>query len=123
MQNEILQYISELDRIHRAGNATEHSYRPALKRLLEHLPAGLTVTNEPRRIECGAPDYIITRGEIPVGYIEAKEIGTNLKKPGKANKAQFDRYKQSTCARLVLTELAKFGMIRFCPVGVGFQRS
>jgi hypothetical protein len=28
---EITQYISELNRIYRAGNATEHSYQPAQK--------------------------------------------------------------------------------------------
>jgi len=54
---------------------------------------GMTVTNEPKRIDCGAPDYIVTRGEIPVGYIEAKDIGENLN--DKLHKAQFDRYKQS----------------------------
>ncbi|MCL1937612.1 MAG: hypothetical protein FWF52_04355, partial [Candidatus Azobacteroides sp.] len=92
MQNEIMQYIAELDRIYKAGNATEHTYRPALKGLLEKITVGLTVTNEPKRIACGAPDYIVTRKEIPVGYIEAKDIGIDLN--GKANKAQFDRYKQ-----------------------------
>ena len=78
IQTKINQYITELNRIYKAGNATEHSYRPALKSLLENLTSGLRVTNEPKRIACGAPDYIVTRGEIPVGYVEAKNIGTNL---------------------------------------------
>ena len=50
MQNEITEYISELDRTYQIGNATEHSYRPALQQLLKRLMTGLTVTNEPRRI-------------------------------------------------------------------------
>ena len=75
---DIKNYIAELNRIYKSGNATEHTYRPALQRLLENLTSGLTVTNEPKRIACGAPDYIVTRGEIPVGYIEAKDIGENL---------------------------------------------
>ncbi|MDR0569432.1 MAG: hypothetical protein LBG87_09540, partial [Spirochaetaceae bacterium] len=57
----IQRYITELDGIYRAGNATEHSYRPALKTLLEALTSGLDITNEPKRIACGAPDFIVTR--------------------------------------------------------------
>ena len=89
-QSEISKYITEITRIYKEGNATEHSYRPALQRLLEALiGVGMKITNEPKRIACGAPDYIVTRGGIPVGYIEAKDIGTDLS--GKANKEQFDR--------------------------------
>ena len=105
MQNEIIQYITELNQIHKAGNATEHTYRPALKSLLEKITTGLTVTNEPKRIACGAPDYIVTRNEIPVGYIEAKDVGIDLN--GKANKAQFDRYKQSL-DNLIITDYLAF---------------
>ncbi|MDN5752625.1 MAG: hypothetical protein L0H15_04990 [Nitrosospira sp.] len=44
-----------------ACNATEHTHRPALKTLLEAFHPGAIATNEPKRIKCGAPDYIITR--------------------------------------------------------------
>ena len=71
-QGEISKYITEISRIYKAGNATEHSYRPALLRLLEEMiGAGMRITNEPKRITCGAPDYIVTRNEIPVGYTDA----------------------------------------------------
>ena len=67
-QKEISEYINEINRKFKAGNATEHTYRPALLRLLENmLGADVRVTNEPKRIACGAPDYIVTRNEIPVG--------------------------------------------------------
>jgi len=104
-KSEISQYIAELNRIFKAGNATEHSYRPALKSLLENLTSGLTITNEPKRIDCGAPDYIVTRGEIPVGYIEAKDIGENLN--DKKHKQQFDRYKRSL-NNLIITDYLTF---------------
>ena len=55
-----------------------HTYRPFLKNLVESLADGITATNEPRREACGAPDFIITRNEIPVGYIETKDIGKPL---------------------------------------------
>jgi len=105
----IKEYISELNRIYKVGNATEHSYRHALKSLLEKITNGLTVTNEPKRIECGAPDYIVTRKEIPVGYIEAKDIGVNLN--DKANKTQFDRYKQSL-DNLIITDYLTFQLFK-----------
>jgi len=104
-QNAIAEYITELDRLYNAGNATEHTYRPALQRLLEDLTSGLTVTNEPRRIACGAPDYILTRGIIPVGYVEAKDIGENLN--DKKHKEQFDRYKQSL-GNIIFTDYLTF---------------
>ena len=37
------------------------------------------VTNEPARVACGAPDYVLTRKDNPIGYIEAKDIGVDLK--------------------------------------------
>ena len=103
-KQEITRYIAEIDKIYRTGNATEHSYRPALKSLLENI-TGLTVTNEPRHIACGAPDYIITRDNIPLGYVEAKDISVGL--DNKANKEQFDRYKQSL-GNLIITDYLTF---------------
>jgi predicted helicase len=98
-------YVAEIDKIYHAGNATEHSYRPALKNLLEAITSGLTIINEPRHIACGAPDYIITRDGIPVGYIEAKDISVGL--DNKANNEQFNRYKQSL-GNLIITDYLTF---------------
>jgi len=103
--HEINQYIAEINRIYWMGNATEHTYRPALKSLLEKMTTGLTVTNEPKRIECGAPDYIVTRKEIPVGYIEIKDVDKNLHDKG--DKDQFDRYKKAL-PNLIITNYLCF---------------
>jgi predicted helicase len=102
---EINHYIAEIDKIYRSDNGTEHSYRPALKALFEAITSGLTITNEPKRIACGAPDYIITQGDIPVGYIEAKDISVGVHDKG--NKEQFDRYKQSL-NNLIITDYLTF---------------
>ncbi|MDR0553709.1 MAG: hypothetical protein LBG76_02770, partial [Treponema sp.] len=108
---EIAAYLKEIDKLYRAGigcpaaAATEHSYRPALKSLFEKLTTGLTITNEPKHIACGAPDYIITKGGIPLGYIEAKDIPTGI--DNKLNKEQFDRYRQSL-NNLVITDYLSF---------------
>jgi type I restriction-modification system DNA methylase subunit len=98
-------YIVEIDKIYRSGKGTEHSYRPALKTIFEALTSGLTITNEPKHIECGAPDYIITRGSIPLGYIEAKNIPVGI--DNKANREQLDRYKQSL-NNLIITDYLSF---------------
>jgi hypothetical protein len=71
-------YLAQVEQAYKAGNATEHTYRPALKALLEACQPGVTATNEPKRIKCGAPDYIITRKDIPLGFAEAKDIGVSL---------------------------------------------
>lgn len=63
------------------------------------------VTNEPSRIACGAPDYIITKNKIPIGYIEAKDIGKDL--GSKEYKEQFDRYKRSL-NNLIITDYLNF---------------
>lgn len=91
------QYIESINQRYRLGNATEHTFRGDLARLIETLVPEIVATNEPKRQSCGAPDYILTRKDIPVGFIEAKDIGDNdldgKKKTG--NKEQFDRYKAS----------------------------
>jgi hypothetical protein len=37
------------------------------------------ITNEPANVtDCGNPDYVITKGKIPIGFIEAKDVGKDL---------------------------------------------
>lgn len=102
-------YLTELDQLYRTGHATEHSYRPALQRLLAALLPDVLTTNEPKRIACGAPDYILTRGDIPVGYIEAKDVGVDL--GHKSLKEQFDRYR-SSLDNLIITDYLAFDFYR-----------
>jgi predicted helicase len=104
-QHPITQYISEPTALHRAGNATVHSHRPALKTLLETLMPRYTATNEPKRIACGAPNYIITDRNFTVGYVEAKDIPVNLN--DKSLKEQFDRYRNSL-DNLIITNYLTF---------------
>ncbi|MDR0681307.1 MAG: N-6 DNA methylase [Dysgonamonadaceae bacterium] len=101
----ITQYILELNALYKAGNATEHSYRPALKTLLEALMPRYIATNEPKRIACGAPDYIITDRNFAVGYVEAKDIPVNL--TDNRLKEQFDRYRHSL-DNLIITHYLTF---------------
>lgn len=98
-------YVADLSRIFRSGHATEHSYRPALQGCLTSLLKNVDVTNEPKRQKCGAPDYILMRNAIPVGYIEAKDIHIELNKVEKDE--QIIRYKTSL-TNLILTNYIEF---------------
>ena len=53
-------YLTRLGSDLKAGNATEHTHRPALQALIESAAADIRATNEPRRIACSAPDYIVS---------------------------------------------------------------
>jgi hypothetical protein len=86
-------YIHAIEKELLAGNATEHTHRPALKVLIEDLVAGLTATHEPSRIECGAPDFVVSKGALTIGYIEAKDVGKTLDEAEKSE--QLSRYRDS----------------------------
>ena len=103
------EYLAALDAQYRTGAATEHSYRPVLQAYLQELLPGYLVTNEPARIACGAPDYVITTraNGHPVAYVEAKDIDDPDLKGLKAHRAQFDRYK-GALARVVFTDCLVF---------------
>ena len=107
------QYIDNLNQRYKLGNATEHTFRGDLQTLIESLVPAIRATNEPKRQSCGAPDYILTKKDIPVGFIEAKDIGDRdlegAKKTG--NKEQFDRYKASL-DNLIFTDYINFLLYR-----------
>ena len=94
---DIATYIKSINEQFRTGIAREHSYRPMLQQLLNEMLDGLVVTNEPARIDCGAPDFIISskKTNTPVFYIEAKDIDDRDLDGRKENKEQFNRYKKS----------------------------
>ena len=102
-------YLKQLDQHYQAGNATEHTYRAALQSLLEATLPDIAVTNEPKQIECGAPDYVLTRNAIPLGYIEAKDPDKDLN--DKAHAAQLRRYTESL-GNLIFTNYLEFRLIR-----------
>jgi hypothetical protein len=98
-------YLKSIEKDFATGNATEHTHRPALKSFIESLADGITATNEPKRIKCGAPDYIVMRGETPLGYVEAKNIGEPLDRVERSE--QMARYLESL-SNLILTDYLEF---------------
>lgn len=99
-------YLSGIQKEYAHGNATEHTYRLSLKTLIESFDSEITAINEPQRRTFGAPDYVIRRRDIPLGYIEAKDIG-RLEKASKREKEQKKRYLEAL-ANLVYTDYMEF---------------
>ena len=105
---QINNYIQNVNRLFQTGNAREHSYRGDLQQLLNEIinDKDIVVTNEPARIvNVGAPDYSITKKDIPLGYIEAKDINKPL--GSKDYQEQFDRYKNAL-DNLIITDYLDF---------------
>ena len=101
----IQKYIDDVQKQFKTGIAREHAYRPALKTLLEELLDDVTAINDPAHIKCGAPDFILHRRKIDVGYLEAKDVGIDLSKTEKTD--QLKRYLESL-DNLVLTDYLEF---------------
>lgn len=103
----IQQYLDNISKRYSTGISREHSYRGDLQTLLGTILPDILVTNEPARIKCGAPDYVLTKKDIPIGYIEAKDIGDQDLDGKKNNKLQFTRYKESL-PNLIFTDYLDF---------------
>ncbi len=103
------EYLKQVETYFKAGIATEHTYRPALQQLLAASADGISVTNEPKRVQCGAPDYVISRllgnNALTIGYVEAKDIGVSLDKVEHGE--QMGRYLRAL-DNLVLTDYLEF---------------
>lgn len=102
----ISEYLGKINRRYLSGISREHSYRADLESLIETIAPDVRITNEPANVtDCGNPDYVITRKKIPIGYIEAKDIGKDL--ASKTYKEQFDRYTKAL-DNLIITDYLWF---------------
>lgn len=109
-------YIGDIERERAAGKATEPTHYPYLKSLLEALGTGIAATSNPKQIECGAPDFVVGKGGMTVGYVEAKDVGTSLDAiekdarratPTTRDGEQLKRYLDSL-GNLILTDFLEF---------------
>ena len=90
-------YLTEIRTLANSGQATEHSYRPALERLFKSIDADLTVINEPKRLtDVGAPDFVFNRNGVSIGWCEAKDLFKDITKfkTGDYSREQKERYKK-----------------------------
>ena len=98
-------YIKKIEADLRGGKATEYTYRFALEGLMEDLQPGVHASNDPKHIECGAPDFIVEKGSVPLGYVETKDIAIDLNRVEKTD--QMQRYLHAL-NNLILTDYLEF---------------
>jgi hypothetical protein len=91
----IADFIARVQAVYQTGLATEHSYRSALEALFGGLAEGVTALNEPQRVRCGAPDFIIQRGTIAIGHVEAKDLDVDLRMLKGREHDQQERYRKA----------------------------
>lgn len=111
---DIQSYLNEIRSLYVSGQTTELSFRPALVELFKAIDRSLTVINEPKHIsDVGAPDLVFYRGDIAIGWCEAKDIGMDIRKfaANDYSKAQKDRYKKGL-PNLIYTNGIDFEFIR-----------
>ena len=110
----VAEYVGEVARLAKTGKTTEHSFRGALAVLIDALAPGLKAVNEPKRTDCGAPDYIVQdRTGLAVFYVEAKDLGDGDLdgKRRTGHKEQFDRYK-AALDTIIFTDYLDFRLYR-----------
>ncbi|MDD9869594.1 MAG: N-6 DNA methylase [Gammaproteobacteria bacterium] len=110
MSSLVSSYLQDIAKTYSGGQFTEHSFRGDLQKFLKKLLPDAHITNEPRQItNCGAPDYVLARGKIPFGYIEAKSINKSL--DNSAYEEQLSRYFKFT-NNLIFTNYLDFRLFR-----------
>ena len=104
--SELRGYRHAISQTLATGQATEHSYRPALQTLVQRLGGNaVRAVNEPSHVACGAPDFIVDRRGVPIGHIECKGVGANLDRI--ETDEQLTRYRTGL-PNLILTDYLEF---------------
>ena len=99
-------YYNSLKTTFATKQATEHSYRSAFENLIQEFGGKrVRALNEPKRIACGAPDFIVERGGVPIGHVECKDIDIDLNRVERDD--QLMRYRDSL-PNLILTDYLEF---------------
>ncbi len=102
----LTEYIQSINSRLQEGHTSEHTFRGDLEQLFRAQLPACHITNEPSKItDCGNPDFVITQGKVPIGYIEAKDIGKDLNH--KLYEEQFSRYRKAL-DNLIITDYVWF---------------
>lgn len=100
-------YLKAIEQALMVGVATEHTHRSTLETLLEQLSDSVSIVNEPKRSECGAPDLVAInkKSKLNIGYVETKDVGKSLDDAERTD--QLQRY-LAALPNLVLTDYLEF---------------
>jgi len=110
--NALRRYQDQLRQIQQHAQATpELSLHHALQQLLSELNPSAALIHEPRHTIVGRPDFILLRGGMPAGYIEAEVFKTPLDSLSGHAKRQTDAFKQNL-DNFLLTNFVEFRLYR-----------
>lgn len=103
-------YSDQLKTRYKEGDATEHTYRPALQAFIEAFGDSIKATNEPGKKGRGnntrnKPDFIIKKGAAPLGFIETKDLIVSIEDT--EDTEQIDRYCEAY-PNLIVTNYIQF---------------
>jgi len=111
LQNNFEDYIQSISSKFSHTETSELGYRTdfeiLLKRIFEQIK-GVRVAQDPKAEEGNKPDFIVLKHDVPILYVEVKDIGESLDKIEKSN--QLARYYGYT--NLVLTDYVEFRFYR-----------
>ncbi|PKN02690.1 DNA methyltransferase [Candidatus Dojkabacteria bacterium HGW-Dojkabacteria-1] len=111
MQQTFEKYLSSISEIYKSEKGTEYSYRTPIQNLLQEIFNRIEVRKirqEAKTEDKNKPDFVIFNGEIPILYMETKDLGVSLDKIEKSE--QMARY--YGYANLVLTDYLEFRFYR-----------
>ncbi len=104
------EYLKQVRDKYKTKDATEYTYRTSFENFLKCLNTACTPHHEGRREKkFGAPDFKVFYNGIKVGYIETKDIGTNLDE--ELTSEQLHKYSESI-DNLILTDYCRFILLR-----------
>lgn len=108
---DVAGYLEKITAVYKSGEATEHSYRPALADLFRSIDATVEVINEPKRSEGGMPDFLFQRDGVAFGWAEAKDLPKDVVKLKGYSVEQRKRY-ENAYPNLIYTNGVDFEFIR-----------
>ena len=111
MENFFINYIQSISPKFARAETSEMGYRTDFEILLQGIFASINVQridHDARTKDGNKPDFVVLKNDIPILYIEAKDIGVSLDKVEKSE--QMARYYGYT--NLVLTDYVEFRFYR-----------
>lgn len=108
---DIQAYLDEVRKIYATGDASEQSYRPALARLFASIDPAIIVLNEAKGTDAGTPDFLFKRGDVPIGWCEAKNVDKDVIRLKGYSIDQRKRYERAF-PNLIYTNAVDFEFIR-----------
>lgn len=71
-------YLNQIARVYDNGQRIRNVFRPAIRDLLYSLDPELQPLHDPLMADAGAPDFVVLRDGIPVGYVSCVDVDADL---------------------------------------------